>query len=143
MNTWKPDTCECEVEEIYNGTEIIGGGQVLHKCKAHKDLQDDEVYGVLYANPDGENKRKNEIEAMLLGQRGIDFGLHEQKFNKDDEPAGVGWKKKLKYKWAFTGNGKDRVLSFEIKGANISDENRKIIQQKCQEKFGINKVNIL
>ena len=80
MKTWKPDTCECLVEEIYNGTQIVGGGQVLKKCPAHAALADNEIYGVLYSNPDGENKRKNQMLRILLGYEDVkDLGLEELK----------------------------------------------------------------
>ena len=83
MKTWQPDTCECLVEEVYEGTTIKGGGQVLRKCPAHLTVPDDQLYGVLYANPDGENKRKNQLIRALLGYEGFSLNLHETKTNPD------------------------------------------------------------
>ena len=64
---WHPDTCACIINEIYDGTKIIGGGSVVRKCLVHESIPDNELYGVLYANPDGENKRKNIMLRILLG----------------------------------------------------------------------------
>ena len=112
MKTWKPDTCECLVEEIYNCAEIVGGGQVLKKCIVHQGVADDELYGILYSNPDGENKRKNQVLNILLGYEAIkDLGLEEAKTNDDGSDGGLGLKNGLEYDWSFTGTGKDLGLS--------------------------------
>lgn len=144
MKTWKPDTCGCEVEEIYNGTEITGGGVVLKKCQPHASIPDDELYGVLYSNVDGENKRKNQMLRILLGHEDIkDLGLEEAKVNDDGSDNGIGLKKGIEYKWSFSGDGKDRVLNVEVKGANLLKAKKDEVKALCDTKFGSNKVNML
>ena len=143
MKTWKPDTCECEVEEIYNGTEIVNGGQVLSKCIAHQSVSDTELYGVLYANPDGENKRKNQMLRVLLGYESVKgLGLEETKKNQDGSDAGLGLKEGIEYKWNFEGSGKDRVLQVEIKGANLTKAQKDAIKDLSDTRFGVGKVGI-
>ena len=59
---WRPDTCECSIEEEYDRdipNSEITCSKVIKKCTAHQDIADTDLYGVIYANPDGENKRKN------------------------------------------------------------------------------------
>ena len=144
MKTWKPDTCECEVEEIYNGTQIIGGGQVIKKCIAHTTVPDVDLYGVLYSNSDGENKRKNQILRILLGYEEVKgLGLEEIKFNDDGSMGGLGLKKGVEYVWSFEGFGKDRVLNVEVKGANLSLPQKNAIKALCDTKFGVGKVEIV
>lgn len=144
MKTWKPDTCECEVEEIYSGTDIVGGGQVLKKCPIHASVSDNELYGVLYSNPDGENKRKNRMLRILLGHEEIkNLGLEEAKKNPDGSNAGLGLKEGIQYKWSFTGTGKDRILQVDIAGGNLSQAQKSMIKGVCDLKFGVNKVDIL
>ena len=144
MKTWKPDTCECLVEEIYNGTEIVGGGQVIKKCVAHQTVPDNELYGVLYSNPDGENKRKNQMLRILLGYEDVKgLGLEEIKFNDDGSMGGLGLKRGIEYSWSFAGTGKDRVLKVEVKGANLSVPQKAAIKALCDTKFGMGRVEML
>ena len=144
MKTWKPDTCGCEIEEIYNGTEIVGGGEVLKKCVAHTSVPDDQLYGVLYSNPDGENKRKNQMLRILLGHEDIkDLGLEEEKTNPDGSSGGLGLKSGIDYSWSFEGTGKNRVLKVEVKGANLLKSQKDSIVALCDTKFGTGKVEVV
>lgn len=141
---WGPDTCGCKVVEIYEREPYrVVSTRVERKCQDHSDVPDDDLYGVLFANHDGENKRKNQVEAILLGQRELkNLNLHEQKFDKNGSPAGIGWKKGLKYKWSFSGVGKDRVLHVEVDGASIPENDKKALKDNFDNKFGTNKVVI-
>ena len=140
---WSPDTCGCCIEELKDGTTVTGPGNVIRKCADHEDVPDDELYGVLYSNKDGENKRKNQLEGYLLGFGGIDFGFHEAKKNKDGSNAGVGWKPGLAYSWSFTGKGKDRVLVATVIGAALLDAQKKSIREACIGKFGSDKTVVV
>ena len=142
MKTWKPDTCECEVEEIYSGTTIIGGGQVLKKCVAHISVADGDLYGVLYDNPDGENKRKNQMLRILLGHEGINLNLQQTKINPDGSNL-IELKDGISYNWSWTGVGKDRVLNVIISGANLTTNQKNSIRTLCNTKYGTGKVEIL
>ena len=143
MKTWSPDTCGCKVEEIYDGTRIVGGGQVLKKCPDHVDVPDDELYGVLYSNPDGENKRKNQLYAMLVGSDSTveDFGLTETKLDAGGEER-VDFKPGVKFDWSFTGEGKDRVLNVDVKGATLTAQQKASLGSKCSARYGNGKVVI-
>ena len=144
MKTWRPDTCECLVEEIYNGTQITGGGQILKKCQAHESVPDNDLYGVLYSNIDGENKRKNQMLRILLGHEEIkDLGLEELKINSDGSSAGLGLKQGIEYKWSFEGTGANRILKVEVKGANLLKQQKDAISALSETKFGTNKIEII
>src|SRR5574341_1420026 len=106
MKTWKPDTCECYVEEIYNGREIIGMGQVLRKCVAHAAVPDNQLYAVLHTNPDGENKRKNGVWKELLTR--FEGPLSEVKVNEDGSTY-LDFKTTVSVTWAYSGLGAARV----------------------------------
>lgn len=141
--TWRPDTCGCKVEENYDDN-IETLGKVLVKCETHKDVLDDELYGVIYSNPDGENKRKNLVYGILLGLDEIkDLGLEEKKLVKDGSERVVGLRQGIEYIWSFEGMGKERKLNVEIGGVDLSSVQKKSIKDLCDKKFGLNKVNIL
>ncbi len=135
MKTWKPDTCGCEIEEIYDGNTITGGGQVLTKCPAHASVADEDLYGVLYANPDGENKRKNKIERLLLGYDGIDFNL-----NDVGEEGEYKFKNGITLNWQFIGSGENRVLQIDVDGYTLSQAQKNQATAFCEQQFGVDKV---
>lgn len=143
MRTWKPDTCECVIEELYNGTEIIGGGQVVKKCAAHSTVLDSELYGVLFANPDGENKMKNQIYRTLLGYDEIkNLGL--EKITKDKEGRDViGLADGVEYNWSFEGTGKNRILNVEVKGKALTKGQKDSIKALGDQKFGAGKIKVI
>ncbi len=138
MRTWKPDTCECHIEEIYDGNEIIGGGQVLNKCSAHTNVADEDLYGVLYANPDGENKRKNKIDRLLKGLDGTDFNLHEI-----DAEGNYVFKNGITLNWQFTGSDENRVLQIDVDGYTLSQAQKNQATAFCEQQFGVNKVEFI
>lgn len=144
---WTPDTCECTLEEEYdkdNINAVMTCSRVIKKCVAHQDILDSELYGVLYANPDGENKRKNQLHRILLGYESVKgLGLEETKINPDGSNAGLGFKNGIEYSWSFEGTGKDRVLKAEIKGASLNAAQKNAIKALANTKFGIGKVEIL
>ncbi len=142
MKTWKPDTCECHIEEVYNGNEIVGGGQVLSKCAAHASVPDEDLYGVLYSNPDGENKVKNMMHRILLGHEEVkDLGL--EKVTKNNQGVDeVSFKEGVEYKWSFSGEGKHRKLQVEMKGINLSKAQKTLLKESADSRFGVGKVEI-
>lgn len=142
MKIWKPDTCECVIEEIYQGTEIIGGGEVLKKCVAHTDVADNELYGVLYSNIDGENKRKNQMMAILLDMDDVKLGLSEEKINKDGSKY-LGFRDGIEYEWSFSGFGKNRVLNVNVRGKNLTIQEKTAIKNLSENRFGVGKIEML
>ncbi len=150
MKTWKPGTCDCHLEEIYNGTEIVGMGQVLEKCAAHASVPDAALYGVIISNPDSEGKRHMGVYRTLLGMEDVNgLGLEEMKKDGQGFNAGLGLKDRLEYVWSFEGTGKERVLVFDVVER---DEDRKVIGSKLtqahknslhashEKRFGVGKV---
>lgn len=139
MKTWKPDTCECVVEEIYSGKTVVGGGSVIKKCAAHATVADSELYGVLYSNPDGENKVKNLIEKKLLEDDSL--GVSES-FTNEEGQEQRRYKHGIKYEWHFEGTGKDRILHFGTKGATLSKPQKDKLKDYADTTFGTQKKRV-
>ena len=135
MKTWSPDTCGCKVEEVYAGTAIVGMGQVLRKCTAHEAVPDDLLYGVLLANPDGENRRKNNLEKMLVETTALQLG----------EPfeGAYRWRVGIGFAWSWSGSGERRVLNIEITGAMLTAARKTQVEQWCAASFGPGKVLVV
>lgn len=139
-HSWIPDTCPppgCMVEEIYSGTTIIGMGQVLRKCPAHIAVPDSQLYGVLYSNPDGENKRKNRIFKEMLEK--FSGSLSELKTSADGSQT-FDWKGGVTVSWVYTGAGSARLLTITVIGVNLTNNQKNLIQNYCDTNFGIGKV---
>lgn len=145
MKTWKPDTCECHLEELYDGREIIGMGKVLKKCDAHVDVPDEELYGVIMTNTDSEQRMKNETEALLLGLRGVeDTGLTKEVVLEDGSKGKV-WKDGAKYEWHFTGTGKNRKFHVDTDLEKLVASKSKVaeIAARTATIFGEGKIDVV
>lgn len=106
IQRWRPDTCECIVDERVNGDAPKTLERVVKKCEAHSEVPDAELYDVLYAAPDGENRRKNEIHAWALEQP----DLSEATFDAETQKPVRRLKPGQAFNWRFEGKGKRRVL---------------------------------
>lgn len=137
MRTWKPDTCDCKVEELYNGTQIIGMGQVLNKCPAHQSIPDNELYAVIYTNPDSEQKRKNLFHGHLLDNPKL-----AKLVTKPDGQEVREFNSGISYEWSFSGTGKDRILNVNIKNNNLSANEKKALKDFADANFGNGKIEI-
>lgn len=135
---WYPDTCPsppCCIEQTHNPDDPDYGVQfsrVIRKCSAHVDILNDDLWGVLYANPDGENKRKNLIEKHLLENEALALSETVDGVTK--------WKAGLSLSWSFN---TDRVLEISIVGANMTASQKDLVQEFALDIFGSSKVTVL
>lgn len=136
MQVWRPDTCACVIEQSVSGSgesAVVSMTRFLSKCPAHEALDDVAAYDAVYAGPDGENKRKNQLEAALLASDQL--GL------SDIQPDGTRtWKPGHAFSWSFTGTGAKRVLNVEVKGAVLD---KQATQSLADEVGGEGKVVIV
>lgn len=154
MQTYRPDTCAgfatnqgCYFEEDYDGSVMPpvfkGIGKIFHKCEAHKDVSDDELYGVITGNTDSEMKRKSLVLRILMEEESVkDLGLLESKINPSGDLVKV-FKPGVDYNWQFFGSGKSRVLKWSVKGAVLSDSQKLEIQSIFDTKLGVGKAEVL
>jgi len=140
---WSPDTCGCKVEEKWDKDDPQAGvsfNKVITKCSAHTSVADEDLFGVLYANSDGENKRKNQVRKLLTEDVGLALG--ELKTNTDGSTY-LDFKNGIDLEWSFTGTGVDRVLTISVKGITLNATKRNAINSFCTTKFGVGKVEIV
>ena len=134
MKTWRPDTCGCHVEEIYNlDGSIQGGGKVLARCKDHATIPDVQLYDVVLA----ENRRKNNCHRLLVGLDGVNFNLSKLVDGSQVFKDGVDMN------WTYSGAGKDRVLTISLTGVTLTTQQRNAALNFLNNKFGVGKVVIL
>ena len=142
MKIWTPDTCPspgCVVEELYSGSTITGPGVIVRKCSAHSSVPDDQLYGVLYSNVDGENKRKNQVVRALLGYEGFSVNL-EATFTNPDGSSYIDFKNGVTVTWSYSGSGTSRILTIFLVGVNLTNAQKTTINNFCTTRFGAGKV---
>jgi len=125
---WSPDTCGCTVEEYWDPANPQAGktfSRVVKRCPEHSTVDDSALYGVLYANPDGENKRKNRARAFLE-----DIGIDFSQGSGEDMV------------WNFTGSGASRVLHVSLVKGTLTTAQRTSLATKALDEFGSGKMAI-
>jgi hypothetical protein len=147
MKTWTPDTCPspgCIIEEIYNGTDIVGAGAIVRKCAAHANVPDADLYGVLYSNPNGENKMKNAIYSILLGidEPQLDLKLSQSKPNVFSGGNDLVLKDGVTFDWNFKGSDDSRVIECTINGSAVTPTQKLALQDVLDTKFEVGKAVI-
>lgn len=133
---WRPDTCGCVIEELHDPSNPAFGVQfsaVINKCPAHATVADADVWGVVYANPDGENKRKNLLHKALLETSSLNLSVLAA-------DGTFQWKPGTTFNWSYNAN---RVLEVSISGTNLTTAQRNTVNNFCTTQFGANKVVLL
>lgn len=133
---WIPDTCGCVIEELHDPANPAFGVQfsaAVHKCPAHAAVPDASLWGVLYENADGENKRKNLLHKALLETSSLNLSTLAA-------DGTFQWKSGVGFQWSFDAN---RVLQVTITGATLTTAQRNTINNFCTTQFGAGKVVIL
>jgi len=104
---WRPDTCGCSIIETWDPADpsFVRTGQPESKCQDHATVSDEELYGVLHANPDGENRRKNDVRSSLLEIDDI---------TEFDDDGNLRFIHAAEMKWRFEGEGKNRTLHVSV-----------------------------
>lgn len=149
MKTWKPDTCKCNIEEIYDNGEPIGMGTIITKCESHKDVDDSDLYNVIIRNVDSDQKRKNQTCNDIVAQHQYTLSDQEKtllkllsRLNGNDNgeiniPDSV-FDPDKSFSWEFDA---DRKLIVTTKGFTNAEKNT--IQDDKSAKFGSGKVEVL
>lgn len=139
---WKPDTCDCYVEEEYDRDDpnaVMTCSKVISKCQFHTNVPDDDLYGVLYSNPNGENKVKNLVHKFLLEETSL--SLSKDTVTKEGTIV-KELKDGLDYVWSFSGQDEKRVLNIDVKGVILDKTQQETIKTFCDATFGTDTVAV-
>lgn len=118
MRTWIPDTCQCKIEELYDGPTIIGSGKILYKCSVHINVPNNQLYETIMS----ENMSKNIVHKLMLED---DLQLSKTLSNGSKQLADD-----VKYVWLFDA---DRNLQVSIEGKTLTEQQTSLLQKKCNE----------
>lgn len=140
VNTWRPDTCECEVTFEFDDelpletrTHVIKG---CRNCSVHNGVAvplNATMENDRFA-PAEQNRRKNFAHGHALNL------IPEIADTLDD--GSVALKKNVTLAWSWTGTGVNRVLTLIYTGASFPAGRKSALQAKCDTVFGVGKVII-
>ena len=136
LQTWKPDTCGCIIEERHGDGLGVRFERVIEKCSIHTAVADADLYGVIYGNADGENKRKNLVEKALRETTSLNLGTQNAE-------GAWEWRAGRGFAWTWVGVAPARVLQVSIVGATLTTAQRNTAQTWCDTAFGAGKVVVL
>ncbi len=146
MKIWKPDTCDCVIEEVYNGTEIVGAGQIIHKCDSHIGVADVDLYGVIIANSDSEQKRIRDVRRALTGDDGDANTLQIASKLTTTKTVGQTSSTELKTgiepSFTFTGTDHNRQVVMTLNGATLTKTEKTDLQTFLEGVHGTSKIQI-
>ena len=127
MTKWETDTCHCVILEQTEKDGTVSGVPIK-KCGDHKEVPDSDLYGVLFSNPDGENRMVNAVWKVLFGENWyIDkSSVVRVRVEPWDE---------INCNYYFNGSGKNRILHFVISGKGFTDE-KKTAVELLSKRFG-------
>jgi len=111
---------------------------VLDKCNIHQAVANGDLFDIVYADSDSEQKRKNGTLGQMEGNASV--GMSESYVDGE----GVTRRRLLagiSYTYSFSGTGYDRVLSVTIDGTTT--ENKQALQTVCDTNYGGGTVEIL
>lgn len=132
--TWKPDTCECEIE--YEWDDSVPQEQRTHTikkvnkmCIHHQGKPDNECFEVVK----DENTTKNRFLGVVLE-------IPELRKEVIDNDGNISYELKsgLKYDWSFDSK---RKLQGKIIGLSISEKSS--LKTIIDTKLGLNKVDMI
>ena len=113
MKLWRPSYCACIIEEIYNGTEIVGGGQIIRKCEPHASVPDADLYDVLL---NGESR-----PAMVVYTHLIKTALGADVVDPEDGITRRAVRQDLRLGFSYNGEGRERELVVSLAGGTPAD----------------------
>jgi hypothetical protein len=106
MKLWRPSYCACIVEEIYAGTEIVGGGQVIRKCVPHQAVPDAALWDMLLNK---ESRPAMTAYRALLADDAIAESTLDQGQVVRKPKAGTD----IRFSYEGTGENRDLVVTLE------------------------------
>ena len=133
LQIWGPETCQCVIEELHDPDTPGFGVQfskVILKCPNHVLVADAALFGVLYSNPDGENKRKNLVHKALLETTSLSLAT----LGSDGTYT---FKTGVSFSWSYNAA---RVLQISITGATLTTAQKNTVNTWCTNQFGVGKV---
>jgi hypothetical protein len=125
---WEPDTCPCAVAERKHWDRVDPSKHLYktydharRRCTAHESVSYADLYNVIFADPSGENRRKNEIEKILTycDRYGCWTRQPSGQYSRVLKPG-------IAFLYGWTGEGRDRLLHVGISGASLAPVYREL-----------------
>lgn len=134
VTTWRPDTCDCEIEYEWDTDDnqtnrVHTFKQANKKCQFHVSVNGNAHWNQVL----DENQTKNKVEALVLENFSE---LIEEVINSAGDKI-KRLKPAVQYKWSFNQNRK-----LEVDFTGMDNNQRITLKNLCDTNLGLNKVII-
>lgn len=136
VTRWSPDTCDCVIDyewdkDLDASVRVHTGKNIIKDCPDHSDLGNpQDFYNAIL----DENQRKNKTQQELLEN----FVM----LRDTDADGNFTFKQGIDISYFWTGTNDDRVLHLSVVGLTLTTQQKTIVQNILDNKFGEGKVLI-
>ena len=132
--TWRPDTCDCEVEydwdtETSEDARVHTPKQFNRRCAPHQALSEQMQWGAVV----DENRRKNIFEGIAVSLPRVGKDILDESGNVVERGFAAG----VRFTWSFD---VDRSLNVTLSGITVPEKSQ--LQTLADNRFGLGKVII-
>ncbi len=141
VNGWKPDTCTCEVEQVFDDAIVTGPREstffrIIKTGPEHSGLEGQALFDII--------KRDNDTKNFTLAEIELQYpDMKEQYIVPDTGEPKLRTKWGIRHEWVFDGKDADRVLQYRLIGRPQSTADKTITQAALDTKVGVGRVNNL
>lgn len=129
IQTWKPDTCDCVIEERHAEGAGVVFERVVSKCSLHTVIVDGSLHGLVLV----ENRRKNMIHKRLVETPSLGLG-------ETNAEGSFVFKLGIGFTWVWSGTGESRVITITVTGTALTAPQRSALHGELDAEFGVGKV---
>lgn len=141
VTRWNPDTCECIIDYSWDDTtseddRVVTPTTIVQRCTAHENLQEGDV-NTHFNSVTDENRRKNyTVHEILQNGPSSLYDINEADGSKT-------FKNGVSVNWSWSGTAPDRIMTIEVIGVTLTTQQKNVIQNVLNNRFGIDKVVIV
>jgi hypothetical protein len=137
ITTWKPDTCDCIIEQgiddsLPEGSQVLFGVNSIFKCVAHQNLATPTAH---FNAVNDENPRKNHsLDEILQNAPSTNW------YDIDPVSGSRSFKNGVTVNLNWSGTAPNRVLTLTFTGITLTGAQRNTLQTRLNNRFGTGKV---
>lgn len=139
VTRWSPDTCSCILEYSWDDTtsedtRTHTPTAIVQRCTAHQNLPDTNTH---FNGVADENRLKNfSLDEILQNAPSTAW------YDIDPQSGQRVFKNGVIIDYSFSGTTPNRILTLNISGVTLTNQQKNTLQQRLNNRFGTGKVVI-
>ncbi len=137
VNGWRPDTCTCEVEQVWDDAipdDVPVFFRIIVTGQEHVGLNGQALFDAIKQDNDTKNDTLDEIEKQYPD-------IREPYIAEETGEPKTRMKWGIKHEWVFNGKDADRVLQYTLVGRTQSIVEKNRTQAALNTRIGVGRVN--